>query len=119
MAKKYKYYLVRMTNEFYLARGEAIYQEEIEGLALVRIDEYRGTLAFKGQWTIIDVASGLNVGIASFSKKKVVDNLVSRWSDEFKERILHARKGETYLQKRIPEMDIEKKNWRASGYEVE
>lgn len=120
MPKKFKYYLVRLIDDYYLARGEEIYEDEIEGLALVRIDEYKGSLQFKGQWYIIDVASGLGVGVTpSLSKKKIVEQFTSKYSEKYRELIFNARMNKTYLQKRIPEMNIEKEAWRKSGYEVE
>lgn len=122
MAKKYKYYLVALhkwsgENYFY-SRGEAFDSEYIEGLALVKIDEEKN-LDFKGNYAIIDVASGLFV-VSSKSKKKAIERYEElKKIKDLKEAITNARNGDTYKRKRIPEMEIEKQNWRASGYEVE
>ena len=115
---KKKYYLVALRDNYYYARGEDFDTDYIEGLALVRVDEEKN-LDFKGRWLIIDIASGLSVS-ASTSKKKVLKSYEElKEMRDLKEAIINARNGKTYKTKRIPEMEIEKKNWRASGYEVE
>ena len=122
MSKKYKYYLVALhkwsgENYFY-SRGEAFDSDYIEGLALVKIDEEKN-LDFKGNWAIIDVASGLFV-VSSKSKKKTLERYEElKKIRELKEAITNSRNDDTYKRKRIPDMEIKKQNWRASGYEVE
>ena len=115
MAKKY--YLTRTVKDGFLyARGLPFAEESIKGLALVRIDLYKD-LDFKGDWSIIDIPSGLSV-YTSHTKKRVIE-FWTRNSDTLIEKIAHAREGEIYNRIRIPEMKIEKKNWRESGYSVE
>lgn len=119
---KKKYYLVAHYKgngiNYYYARGEAFDTEYVEGLAIVKIDE-ENNLDFKGNWSIIDVASGLFV-VSYKSKKKVLERYDElKNSRNIKEAITNARNGKTYKTKRVPEMEIEKANWRASGYEVE
>lgn len=120
MAKKY--YLVSLIRDseviYYYARGEAFDSDYIEGLALVKIDIEKN-LDFKGNYAIIDVASGLFL-YSSRSKKKVLKFYEERKKAfNLKESIINARNGDTYRRKRIPEMEVEKQNWRASGYDVE
>ena len=115
---KKKYYLVRTTIDGYLlAKGEPFYQDEIEGLALVRVDSNRGELAFKGDWSIVDIRSGLFV-FKHYSKKTLLDNWVKRYSEELKLAIERVREKDHY-KRTCHETLIEKENWRASGYEVE
>ena len=117
MAKKYKYYLARSVKDGFLyARGLPFAEESINGLALVRTDLYKD-LDFKGNWSIIDIPSGLSV-YTSHSKKRVLEFWTQN-ADRLIPAIAQARKGETYIRKRIPEMEIEKKNWKESGYNVE
>lgn len=120
MAKKF--YLVAMVrgsgNNYYYSRGDNFDSEYIEGLALVKID-VENNLDFKGNWAIIDIASGLFL-TSSKSKKKTIERYEElKLTKDLKEAIKHAREGETYRKKRLPEMEIEKKNWRESGYNVE
>ena len=114
MAKKY--YLVRTIRDgFVYARGDA-FDVDIEGLALVRLDEYKD-LDFKGDWSIIDVATGLKV-FANHSRKKLLEYYTMRDFESLKLAIEKARQTDNY-KKRLEEAKIEKKNWRESGYFVE
>ena len=113
-----KYYIVKTIKDGYLlAKGEAFYEEEIEGLALVRADLLKGELAFKGDWSIIDVRSGLFV-MKSYSRKKLLEAWTRRYSEELKSAIERVREKDNY-KRSCHETLIEKENWRASGYEVE
>ena len=112
-----KYYLTRTVKDGFLyARGLPFAEESIKGLALVRIDLYKD-LDFKGDWSIIDIPSGLSV-YTSRTKKRVIE-FWTRNADTLIEKIAHAREGEIYNRKKLPEMEIEKKNWREYGYNVE
>ena len=115
---KNKYYLVRTARDGYLlAKGGPFYQDEIEGLALVRADYVRGALSFKGDWSIIDIHTGLFV-MKHYSKKKLLEAWTKKYSEDFKELIERTR-SKDYYKRTCHETLIEKENWRASGYEVE
>lgn len=114
---KNKYYLTRSVKDGFLyARGLPFAEESIKGLALVRVDLYKD-LDFKGDWSIIDIPSGLSV-YTSHTKKRVIE-FWTKNADMLIEKIAHAREGKIYNREIIPEMEIEKKNWRESGYSVE
>lgn len=116
----YKNYLVRIKNDsfpndFALGRGYKL-EEEIDGLALVRIQDLQ--YSFFEKYLIIDIASGLFVCKAK-SKKK----LLERWNQYKEDRdimnlIIKAREKEIYLA-RIAEASLEKDLWRESGYKIE
>lgn len=114
---KYKYYLARTIRDGFLyARGDSFASEDIEGLALVKLDLYKD-LNFKGNWTLIDVKSGLSV-YNSLSRKKIIE-FWTKNCDRLIIAIKSARAGETYRNKRLPELEKEKQLWRESGYNVE
>ena len=114
---KYKYYLARtVADGFLYARGDYFASEDIEGLALVRLDLFKD-LNFKGNWSIIDIKSGLSI-YTSHSRKRVLEFWTEN-CDRLLEKIKLARKGDTYKNKRLPELEIEKKLWRESGYNLE
>ena len=113
MAKKY--YLARTIRDgFVYTRGEP-YEIDVKGLALVRLDEYKD-LNFKGDWSIIDIASGLEV-LAYHSKKKLLEEYSKR-IEFLVDAIEKARSTDTY-KKRVEEAKAEKEIWRKSGYSVE
>ena len=110
---KYKNYLVHNTRGFQLSRGHIF--EEGENLAIVRLAS--SPLEFKGEYSIIDIPSGLYV-VHAKSKKK----LLEKWNEKKEysniiDLIKRAREGSKYLD-RVLELNNEKKIWRESGYEV-
>jgi len=116
---KYRYYLTRITGanqepDYKLSRGE-----ELEhGLAIVRIDENQN-LDFKGQWIVIDIASGLFVGYGrgKLGTRKQLLIMYNDCKGYVHKRVDEGRKLPRY-KKACEELEIEKKNWRASGYEI-
>lgn len=107
-------YLIRLNNEdFALARGYKF--EEGENLAIVRLST--SPLEFKGDYSIIDIPSGLKV-IREKTKKKLLEKWIYK-RDYFNilEAISKAREGSKYLD-RVTELNNEKKVWRTSGYEI-
>ena len=116
MAKKYKYYLVRSLKDGFLyARGE-VFECDIPGLALVKTDLYKD-LNFKGDWSIIDIKTGLYV-LKNHSRQKLLEAFTRRDFELLKSAIEKARITDNY-KKRSKEADKEKQLWRDSGYAVE
>lgn len=113
MSKNYNYYLARTHRGFYYARGEA-FEIDIKGLALVRIDEYKD-LDFKGDWAIIDVDSGLYL-FRALTRKRVLEIYQERF-EGLCEAIERSRSTDGY-KKRVQEAEIERKNWKESGYRL-
>ena len=126
MAKKYNYYLVRLIRPtdpnqcFLYARGEAFESDYLEGLALVRSSDVNDSLLFNGDYSIIDIKSGLFVKMGK-SKKKVLDWWNEKKLDtefDLKGEISRARTTESY-KKNARFCSDEKKLWRKAGYRVE
>lgn len=112
------YFLARLkpgeNDVFAYCKGE-LFESEIPGLALVRMDENK-ELTFKGIFSIIDIRSGLFV-LKNTSKKKLLEEWNSKLSIPFIDAINHARNTDTYRE-RVRELQIEIDNWRKSGYSV-
>lgn len=112
------YFLARLkpgeNDVFAYCKGE-LFESEIPGLALVRMDENK-ELTFKGMFSIIDIRSGLFV-MRDTSKKKLLEHYNARLSADFIEAINKARSTESYRE-RVRELQIEIDNWRKSGYSV-
>lgn len=114
---KNKYYLARTARDgWILARGKP-FEIDIEGLALVRLDAYHDQ-SFKGNFTIIDIRSGLSA-MTHYSKKKLLEAFASRDFDELKEAIEKARNTDSYKNKRLVEFEKARQQWIASGIEIE
>ena len=108
-------------NEYFiLTRGERIEVEGLTGLALVRASIPEDTLVFKGEWSIIDIDSGLFV-IKDNSKKKLLEKWLYRLNNpdyDLVNRILKARLTDSYKKhKRLKEDEAD--IWRRSGYLIE
>ena len=112
---KYDNYLIRFNNgEFKLARGHK-FDCAIDGLALVRVST--SPLEFTGDYSIIDIESGLFI-CKDKMKKKCVEKFERRNADNaLIQAIKTARKSDTY-QVRVFELNNEKQIWRQSGYEL-
>ena len=112
--KKKNYLIANINGGYNLAKGES-FQCELEGLALVRFSIPNDNNVFKGDFAIIDIASGMFV-TRSKSKKK----LLERWEAQ-KEfllpRIVSARSLEKYKD-RVEDLENEARIWRISGYEI-
>lgn len=121
MAKKYKYYLVRSVKDSFLyARGEAFENDYLEGLTLVRLSDINDSLLFNGNYSIIDIKSGLSV-YSMKSKKKLLDLWNERKLNleyDLKGRIERARTTDSY-KRAINLIEAEKVIRKASGYNVE
>ena len=113
MAKN-KNYLVRTGGDkFTLGRGEKIE----ENVAVVRL--YEDLEPLPRSWCIIDIPSGLNIGIQfQPSKAKCLEKWASKSATaDFKARVTRARQCGTY-KLRCEELRAEKQLWRLSGYEI-
>ncbi len=118
----YKNYLVRLNTSlgptFLLARGHEL-ECPIEGLAIVRISDMSDSCKFSGDYSIIDIATGLFV-VRAKSKKK----LLEKWNQKldhypnFALTINNARNTDKYPQ-RVAEASEEKRIWRECGYKIE
>lgn len=121
MAKKYKYYLVRSIKDSFLyARGEAFETDYLEGLALVRLSDINDSLLFNGNYSIIDIKSGLSV-FSMTSKKKLLEWWNEKKLDtefDLKEKIKRARTTDSY-KRAVNLINAEKVIRKASGFQVE
>lgn len=108
-------------NEYFiLTRGEEFPVEGLTGLALVRASIPGDNNIFKGDWSIIDIASGLFV-LKDSSKKKLLQKWSDRISDpdrDFINAIIKARLTESYRKHVILKED-DVRVWRLSGYLIE
>lgn len=108
-------------NEYFiLTRGERIEVEGLTGLALVRASIPEDTLVFKGEWSIIDIESGLFV-IKDKSKKKLLEKWLYRLNNpdyDLVNRILKARLTDSY-KKHVRFKEDDANNWRRAGYLIE
>ena len=113
---KYKYYIVRTIKDGFLyARGQ-VFEVDIKGLALVKSDEYKD-LSFKGDWSIIDIATGLYL-LKNHSRKKLLEAFTNRDFELLKSATEKARKTDSY-KKALKLAEDEKKVWRECGFAVE
>lgn len=124
MAKKYKYYLTKLygsmnpTGAYGIARGEEFEGDYVEGLAIVRLSDKHDNFIFNGLYSIIDIASGLNI-YSAISKKRLLEIWEQRKDgDGLKNRIINARKKERYSHL-VEDTKEERRNWRNSGYILE
>ena len=112
---KLKNYLVRSAGDkFVLGRGEQIE----DGVAVVRL--YEELAPLPKSWCIIDIPSGLYIGVqCQPSKAKCLEKWNERSATaDFKSQVTRARQGGTY-KTRCEELRAEKQLWRLSGYEID
>ena len=112
---KLKNYLVRTGGDkFLLGRGEKI----DDGVAVVRL--YKELDPIPNSWCIIDIASGLYIGVQCKSSKRAALEAYEKRSKtaEFKSAVSTARRSGSY-KTRCEELLAEKQLWRLSGYEID
>lgn len=123
---KYKNYLYRIRNSkdpnqlFVLSRGYEFEVEGLTGLALVRISSEEDSTLFNGNWSILDINSGLYV-FENKSKKKLLETWNERFNNpdyDLINKILKARKTDSYI-KAVLLLNDDKKLWREAGYLIE
>lgn len=120
MSRRYKYFLWRYRDTYVLTRGNIF--EKDSTLAIVRADKIPNSLEqdFKGEWILLDIASGIQV-LNAKSKPKLFEKLEqsTRWSSfrELQFAIEEARRS-----KRIKDLTsqclAEKVIWRNAGYDI-
>lgn len=122
---KKKLFLARLRpsedpNEYFvLTRGEEFATESIKGLAIVRASIKDDCLVFKGEWSIIDIDSGLFIFKAK-TKKILLDNWIARFQNpscDLVNKIINARKTDSY-RKHCRLLEDDKRLWRQSGYDL-